>query len=577
MIAIVMFLIFWAVSFGAVFGAAKSLESFIPRKGHTDDFLSTVKLSLVVSLAIAGIFSIVGIFSYIAFIISFYYLIFASGAVGLVLIAVTNQWEDFEPWEVGAKILVFFIALTLVAVAVGGWGGLNTASHFDKELQYMPGDTLFAGNALLYDKIPIVSEPYAQYIATSHLSDFGGNAIITDNEMIVYNQTPYWIFSIAPANTFAVNHLLGFVMVNAVNANYTEIFQNTYVGAGLWLLSDSSLKTYLGGTEYAIGNHYPQPAPDGKIDYVVTRDSYNYDGVYSFGGGVVYNPNGTVATTWQGISAPSWINQPWDKNVIDSLVSNWAASRTGNHSFGFFAPGFFTIRASPWMMQVDNMSELIPYGNGTAYMQFLSPASNPNGLGGVILATGPHIYFYNMESMSMISASAAKATIQSKLPALSGATYFTANPVLYPIGGYYAWIVPYYSQESTTNIIQLQGIGIVDAENSAHFVDIQSQYASISSTGVEKLVSTAIESFLHNTTVVHTSNLTKVSGIITHIDQFDQNGSTVVAIQLNDSSWYFAGASYMNDTEMVTVLSLTVNETVQFEISGSQVIEVVSP
>ena len=77
--------------------------------------------------------------------------------------------------------------------------------------------------------------------------------------------------------------------------------------------------------------------------------------------------------------------------------------------------------------------------------------------------------------------------------------------------------------------------------------------------------------------MVHTSNLTKVSGIITHIDQFDQNGSTVVAIQLNDSSWYFAGASYMNDTEMVTVLSLTVNETVQFEISGSQVIEVVSP
>ena len=572
-----MFLIFWLTSFGIIFACAKGFESFIPKKKYVDDFMLLAKVSLVISLAISGITALLDIFTYVAFIIGYYYLIFISGAVGLIVMAFTADSEDIEPGEAGLKVLVFFAALALVVIAVGGWGGLNTASHFDKQMQYMPGDALFMGNALPYDKIPIVSEPYAKYIATSHLSDFGGNAIITDSEMIVSNQTPYWIFSVAPANTLAVNHLLGFVMVNAVDANYTEIFQNTYVGAGLWLFSDSSLRTYVSGAEYAIGNHYPQPAPDGKIDYVVTRDSYNYDGVYSFGGGVVYNPNGTVATTWQGITAPSWINQPWDKYVIDSLVSNWAVSRTGNHSFGFFARGFFTIRASPWMMQVDNGSELIPYGNATAYMQFLSPASNPNGLGGVILATGPHIYFYNMESMSMISASAAKATIQSKLPALSGATYFTANPVLYPVGSYYAWIVPYYSQESTTNIIQLQGIGIVDAENSAHFVDIQSQYASISSTGVEKLMSTAIESFLHNTTMIHTSNLTKVTGIITHLDQFDQNGSTVVAIQLNDSSWYFASASYMNDTEMVTVLSLTINETVEFEVSGSQVVDVVSP
>jgi hypothetical protein len=572
-----MFLIFWLTSFGIIFACAKGFESFIPKKKYVDDFMLLAKVSLVISLAISGITALLDIFTYVAFIIGYYYLVFISGAVGLIVMAFTADSEDIEPGEAGLKVLVFFAALALVVIAVGGWGGLNTASHFDKQMQYMPGDALFMGNALPYDKIPIVSEPYAKYIATSHLSDFGGNAIITDSEMIVSNQTPYWIFSVAPANTLAVNHLLGFVMVNAVDANYTEIFQNTYVGAGLWLFSDSSLRTYVSGAEYAIGNHYPQPAPDGKIDYVVTRDSYNYDGVYSFGGGVVYNPNGTVATTWQGITAPSWINQPWDKYVIDSLVSNWAVSRTGNHSFGFFARGFFTIRASPWMMQVDNGSELIPYGNATAYMQFLSPASNPNGLGGVILATGPHIYFYNMESMSMISASAAKATIQSKLPALSGATYFTANPVLYPVGSYYAWIVPYYSQESTTNIIQLQGIGIVDAENSAHFVDIQSQYASISSTGVEKLMSTAIESFLHNTTMIHTSNLTKVTGIITHLDQFDQNGSTVVAIQLNDSSWYFASASYMNDTEMVTVLSLTINETVEFEVSGSQVVDVVSP
>ena len=586
-----MFAIFWFTSLGIMFLFPKSLAFWSggrsknkKRKEDANyDYRTKVRRSSeITTVAVLALFSLipvliifpVAVFAQLPFISAYYWVIFSAGFTG-VLFMVFSEQHDIGGREKLVKFLVFFIALLFVIVAVWGWGGIDTASHYNNEIQSMPGSALFTGNALPYDRIPIVSEPYASYIATSHLSDFGGNAIITDNEMIVYNQTPYWIFSVAPTNVFAVNHLLGFVMVNAVNANYSEIFQKSYVGAGLWFMSNSILRSYVGNTQYMVGNHYPQPAPDGTVDYVVTTDSYTYNGVLSFGGGVVYNPNGSVALTWKGLNAPNWINQPWDKSLLNTLISTWATSRTGNNSFGFFASGFFTIKASPWMMQVDNGSELIPYGNGTAYMQFLSPASNPNGLGGVMLATGNHIYFYNMEGRSMISAGAAKATVQSKLPALSGAIYLTANPILYPIGNYYAWIVPYYSQESSTNIIQLQGVGIVDAENSAHFVDIQSQFATVSSTGVEKLMANAVESFLHSNTVQNTTNATKVEGIITHIEQFDQNGSTVVGIQLNDSSWYFAGASYLNDSEMISVLSLTINETVYFEVSGNRILEVI--
>lgn len=547
--------------------------SYVGTSGKRE--LSFTLVILVVSLMVSGLIVIISLFLATAAMYVIWTVVGASmvwfGVMGAAL-----SLSDREGWAGLGKIVTMIVVLAVLLVGIGGWGGLGTASHYNTELKVTSGSSLFANDTLPYDEIPIVSEQYASYIATSHLSDFGGNVMITDNEMIVYNGSPYWIFSIAPTNVFAVNHLVGFVLVNAVDANYTDIFQKSYFGNGLWFLSNINVHAYLGNTQYSMGNHYPQPAPNGQVDYVVTYDSYSANGVMSLAGGAAFSPTGQEVVHWTNISnAPTWINQPWDKSLLDSIISTWASSRTGNNSFGFFAGGLFSIKASPWMMSVDNISELIPYHGRAAYMQFLSPASNPNGLGGVMLATGGTIYFYNMEGMSMISATAAKATIQAKLPALSGATYFTANPILYPVGKYYAWIVPYYSEESTTNIVQLQGVGIVDAENSAHYVNIQSQFASISSTGVEKLMSNAVESFLKSNVVQNTTNYTKISGIITHEYQFDQNGSTIVAIQLNNSSWYFAGASYLNNTEMVSVLSLSVNETVGFEVIGDQIYEVV--
>jgi hypothetical protein len=413
---------------------------------------------VVTSIIISGLAELAGVFTFTAMFLLIWVTIGSSLLVFTVMGVAFGVDGRHIKWPTGVKIFVVVAMVVFLILGVGAYGGLGTATHYNNDLTVVPGSTLFANDVLPYDEIPIVSEQYASYIVTSHLSDFGGNVRITDYEMIVYNGSPYWIFSIAPTNVFAVNHLVGFVLVNAVNANYTEIFQKTWAGNGLWFLSNVDLHAYLSNEQYSVGNQYPQPAPDGQVDYVVTFNSYNAMGVMSFGGGVVYNPQGKLVAQWTNISnAPSWVNQPWDKYFMDSVISTWANSRTGNNSFGFFAGGFIWIKASPWMMSVDNISELIPYHGSAAYMQFLSPASNPNGLAGVMLATGGHIYFYNMEGMSMISATAARATIQAKLPALSGATYFTANPVLYPVGKYYAWVVPYYSQESSTGIVQLQG------------------------------------------------------------------------------------------------------------------------
>lgn len=548
-----------------------------PFEGHfnSGEFRTLIIRSFAISLAGSIIVIGVSLLGDVPLAFGIYGILGLSIFAGLASNAVKlRNNSNTSRWPLIGKAIVLVAFLIFMAVGVGGYGALANANSYNSSLTFQPGNALFANDTLPYADIPVVSELYANYIASSHLGDFGGNTKIYDNEFMVENSTPYWIFSVGSTNTLGTNHLLGFELVNAVNATFREIFQNTTIGAGLFFNHGINFASYLGNTQNIIGNHYPQLRSNGEVDYVVTFDSVGMNGLQQFTGGEAFNPQGNIIAKWSNPGdAPSWINQPWDKNLFQTLILDWAGNRVGNGTFGFFAGGLLSRPASTYMMSVDNNSELIPYHNQTAYLQFLSPANAPNALSGVMLATGSQTFFYNLEDMGLISAAAAKATIQAKLPALSGASYFTSNPILYPVGGYFAWIVPYYSQESSTGIVQLQGLGIVDAENSAHYVSLQSQFSSISTSGVTKLIGNAVSQFLSGN-LIQPSGST-VNGTILNKTQFDQNGSTIVALELNNSQYYFASAATLNDTEMIQILQLQIGENVSLEIQGSTILKAV--
>ena len=147
---------------------------------------------------------------------------------------------------------------------------------------------------------------------------------------------------------------------------------------------------------------------------------------------MIYAPDGSIVGQYSGLNSPSYVNQPWDKFLVANLASDWGSYRSGNGTFSLFAGGFFTIRASQSRLALSSDEELIPYKNGTAYMLFMSPANAPNSLAGVILAYKSQFTYYNMEGMNLVSPDYAKATVQSKLPALSNGQLFAANPVIYP-------------------------------------------------------------------------------------------------------------------------------------------------
>ncbi len=533
------------------------------------EFKTQLFVIFVVASILTGIIGLVVFFLEIPLIYGVFGMVIFGSIIGLMITGAFGANGS----EVGLKVLAVILIIIILVVEVSFYGALYTANTYDATITQENGNMLFANDTLPYNHIPIVSDQYAQYIASSHIGDFGGNTKIVDNELIVYNHQPYWIFSIAPTNTFAVNHLLGFIMVNAVNGNFTEYQQHFDIGAKLWLGNNIMFHVYLNDVTQQVGNHYPQYVGNNTFYYIQTLVTIQPNGNQYQAGGIAYDKFGNIIVEWNTSSqAPSWVNQPWDKSEFSTLISLWAGNRVGNHQFGFFAGGFLGQQASPYMFAVDNNSELIPYHNGTAYMQFLSPANAPNALSGVILETGSHGYFYNMQSMELISATAAKATIQSKLPALSGASYFTANPVLYPVGNYYAWIVPYYSQESSTGIVQLQGLGIIDAQNPSHLVSIQSSFATISSDGITKLMNSAVEQFLNGTIVQPpTGNTTNVTGVITNLTHFEQNGSTIVAIEVN-GTYYYGSASVLPDTEMVKLLELQKSTVVTLKVVGTQIV-----
>lgn len=470
----------------------------------------------------------------------------------------------------GSRKAFAFIALFLLAgVAGAGYYGayaqVNNSYYFNSLLTFQPGSNLFSNSTLQLGKLPLVSQDFASSIASSHLSDFGGSVQLVDSEQIVHDGQPYWIFTVAPTNTFAENHELGFILVDAVNGSYYEVQSPNTIGPGLFLTSGIDLHSYLSNTAIVIGNHYPTPSLVNlsSVDYVFTQSQVGLDGVTSFNGGVIYSQSGSVIASYSGLDSPAYVNQPWDKYLVASLADQWGSTRASNGTFSLFAGGFLTIPASQSRLALSSDEELIPYENGTAFMLFMSPANAPNSLEGVLLAYRSQFTFYNMQGKNLISPDYAKATVQSKLPALSNGQLFAANPVLYPAQGQFIWIVPYY-YNSGSGIVQFQGIAVMDASNAGNLV-IEASQGTIAQTRDAALAS------LFSGAVGNQSLTSAVNGTVQDYVSYVQNGNTFVSVEVN-GAYYLASANTLPFAEWIQALHLKVGQSVVLQVQGQEII-----
>lgn len=487
--------------------------------------------------------------------------------VGLGVSALSLGRPETNRRRALSSVLLFLLVGASAAGFYGWYATVNNANYFNSLLHFRSGSTLFVNSSLPITKLPLVSEDYARTIASSHLSDFGGSVNLVDDEQIIHSGEPYWIFTVAPTNTFAENHELGFVLVDAVNGNYLELRSPNTVGPGLFLLNEINLQSYLSDTSIVVGNHYPTPAPTNNASayYIFTRSQVRLDGVTTFNGGVVYAPDGTVVGTYDGLNSPSYVNQPWNKFLVAELAADWGGTRSGNGTFSLFAGGFFTIPASQFRLALSGDQELIPFKNGTAFMLFTIPANAPNSLAGVLLAYGSLFTYYDMQGMNFVSPDYAKATVQSKLPALSNGNLFAANPVLYPLGSRFIWIVPYY-YNSGTGVVQLQGIAVMDASNAGNLV-LQAAQG-----GIEQTRNLALASF-SGANAGNQSKPQEVKGVIQSIVSYVLNGNTHVAISIA-GTYYDATASNLPFDQWVLILQLKPGQTVDLLVKGQGITQI---
>ncbi|MDA4136879.1 MAG: hypothetical protein OK449_07805 [Thaumarchaeota archaeon] len=518
----------------------------------------------VVGIAIASVvFGLLLILGEVPFLYQF---LFDFVFVGLVASFLRLREVD-SPRRTASILVVLFLLTGIGAGAYYGvYAQVNNSIYFNSLLTFQPGSTLFSNSTLQIDKLPLVSEDYAMSIASSHLSDYGGSVQLVDDEQIISGAQPYWIFTVAPTNTFAENNELGFILVNAVNGSYYEVKSQNTVGPGLFLFNEIDLHSYLGDTSIVVGNHYPTPPSQNfsTIYYVFTQSQVRLDGVTAFNGGVIYGADGSPVAQYSGLNSPSYVNQPWDKFLVANLASQWGSTRAANNSFSIFAGGFFTIPASQFRLALSSDEELIPYKNGTALMLFMSPANAPNSLAGVILAYRDQFTFYNMQGMNLISPDYAEATVQSKLPALSNGQLFAANPVIYPEQGGFVWIVPYY-YDSGTGIVQFQGIAVMDASNAGNLV-IQAAQGSIANTR-----DIALAGLLGGVTGNQTQNTqTEVNGTVQSFVTYVQSGNTYASIELN-GTYYYATANSLPFAQWVQALQLKTGDSIQIQVQGQEI------
>lgn len=543
-----------------IFGLGKLKETL-----YKEYIISILKMSTALTI----VTTLIAIFTQTAVL----FVVIASAFIGMLIgvILVITSWIKGSIKIILITILVIFSIYALLTYTV--FANVNNAYYLNGQIKFKNINELFSENTFPIDKIPLVNLDYARAIASSHLSTFGGSVQIADYEQIIHNGYPYWIFTIESTNTLATPYTYGYILVSAVDGSYIIIKQKSSVAPGLWLDNNIEFHTYIRNTEFIMGNYYPQPVGNTTVLYVQTLLIPRFEGGIKFAGGIVYNPDGTINSTYTSIyNAPNFINQPWDREIIVQIAKNWGEYRSGNGTFSIFAGGFLWIPASPYRLQVSG-SELIPYGNETGLLIFFSPSNAPNTLAGVMVISGTKFYYYDASGLNLVSPIYAKTTVQSKLPALSQGRYIASNPILYPIGKYFAWIVPYYYENEATNIVQLQGISILDASNAGHMILTSLPSSAASSEDIRKLLETAIESFTNTTIETHHI----IHGKVTDIKSWIQNGETYIAIQINGTKYYIATPSSLTLDQWLKIMNVRINEDVTIKVKDQSIIEIISP
>lgn len=493
--------------------------------------------------------------------------------------------SQIEEMLQGIRIPFACIGL-IILIIVPAYGGIISWTSGVANAEYFDAMITETDEPLFMNPIPdrmvrLVTEEYAKYVASQHLSPFGSNNLVAAAHITLRNGTLVWVCTIVSTNVLAENYVKGFIVVDANDPQTVEPHAITStaipVGEGLFWDKNIQFGNYLNDITSMYEYAYPTWDPSGNLVYVQTRTPLGFDFVEAAIGPIVYAENGSVFAYDTIADTPSWITQAYAEEWLERQITRWGSFRRGS-GFDLFAGGLlWIIPPSNDRLEITEDTRYILNPDTGRIEAFIAvhPVNSPSTLAGVFRATQNEVYYHDLSGLGYVSGEAAVANVVGDIGQPASGYYYGAMPLLYPVTinstlTKWTWYTPiywadaYYDEdlgEYISSNMRLHALGLVDASNIDRFVwlplggttsgedlvyEVRSDYLALFGGVIEEEPS---DSF------IITANVTAKTSYV-------QNGQQHVLLQTNNATYEFleGAQAWMNTTDWYTLLFLDVDD-----------------
>ncbi len=385
--------------------------------------------------------------------------------------------------------LIILIVMPIFSGVISWTSDVANAEFFNSMI--ITTDEPLFNHTIDDNKVRLVTEEYAKYVALQHISPFGSNVYVAAAHITTNpNGTLVWVCTIVSTNVLAENYVKGFIVVDANDPQSVTphlISETTIpVGEGLFWDKDIRFANYLNDMTASYQYAYPTWDPSGNLVYVQTRTPLGFDFVERASGPIVYAENGSVFIYNTIEETPDWITQAYGEEWLERQISRWGGYRRGD-GFDLFAGGLlWFIPPSNDRLEIHEDTRYIinPDTNRIEAFIAVHPVTATRTLAGVFRATKDTVYYHDLSDEGYVSGDAAAANVVADIGAPASGMYYGAMPLLYPVMinstlTKWTWYCPiywadYYYDEDledyTATNMRLHALGMVDASNIDRFV-----------------------------------------------------------------------------------------------------------
>jgi len=463
----------------------------------------------------------------------------------LKLLFAPEIYSKFTKFRIRNLLALAYISLILVSGTILlSLSNYMQASHYNAKIT-VTNEPPFSSEVPA-NQLRLVDRDLAESIMLRYLAEFGSNARLGRAHIALNNTDLIWIAPVYPANLWAQNYIIGFIIVYASDPVRppTIIKEKFYIGNELLGGRDIQISTYLTDTNIRRSLAYFAVHPTEGIKLVITKvhiTPFIYGEPAKI---IVYNSDGSIYGEYVWYEAPDWIPQLLDEDLLESIVSNWGNYRRGNN-IDFFAPGFLWVPTSPDRVAISEDTRYIinpDNGKVEAYIH-VHPVGNDRTLAGIFKVNTSGIYFHDFRGLQLISGLVSHDIAESNLPKPATGYYFATMGMLYPIHHpktneiVWTWFVPVYWQKEDTTVFA--GLALINARDTSIFAFDTIREDEHGPDFVSRMISIYKDALIGKTYEGGVEITAKVLRKFTYV----LDGTTHIVLQLNDTLVTYAEAT----------------------------------